>query len=520
MRNFFKRRRGEGEPAAMPDRDDFQSPEPGFGPRLIDRGQDRPAEGPAFGLGPEGPDGAGEDLGGFAPVDRAAPARVPAERGGAERGGPAERGGFQDSPALADAHEAEAELPRFTPVTGLRSSARGGLSAEINRQLRDAFTPTRPKLELNSLFVGRLNTLRRIIAAIEEERAHVVLYGDRGRGKTSLANAVQQIAGQAGYFTLKLTCSAELGFEDVFRTFLKRVPGSFYQAQVSDPFSMRRPPTNFEELLPEGSFSVTELTDVLVEIQGAHLLLILDEYDRCTSDELRNKLAELIKNLTDTSAPVTLLVVGVSEDVDHLLGKHPSIQRSLVAVHLPLMSDREIDRILLAGAEAAGLTFGEEVRRRIVTIAKGLPYYAQLLALHAARSAVGRDGLEVGREDLAYAVARCVQEADRGLVEAYNQALGPEAKPVHADVLYAAAQGRADEFGAFHPAELSRVPLTPGGDTLPLAALQQPLSRLSDEERGGVLQRLVEPGGFRYRFRNQMMRQYVLMRQARQRGLV
>lgn len=514
MRNFFKRRRGEGEPAAMPDRDDLRSPDPGFGPRLIDRGEDRPAEGPAFGLGPEDADGAGEDLGGFAPAARATPGPVPAERGGADRGG------FQDSPALADAHEAEAEMPRFSPVTGLRSAARGGLSAEINKQLRDAFTPTRPKLELNSLFVGRLNTLRRIIAAIEEERAHVVLYGDRGRGKTSLANAVQQIAGQAGYFTLKLTCSAELGFEDVFRTFLKRVPGSFYQAQVSDPFSMRRPPTNFEELLPEGSFSVTELTDVLVEIQGAHLLLILDEYDRCTSDELRNKLAELIKNLTDTSAPVTLLVVGVSEDVDHLLGKHPSIQRSLVAVHLPLMSDREIDRILLAGAEAAGLTFGEEARRRIVTIAKGLPYYAQLLALHAARSAVGRDSLEVGREDLAYAVARCVQEADRGLVEAYNQALGPEAKPVHADVLYAAAQGRADEFGAFHPAELSRVPLTPGGDTLPLAALQQPLSRLSDEERGGVLQRLVEPGGFRYRFRNQMMRQYVLMRQARQRGLV
>ncbi|WP_236024828.1 ATP-binding protein [Arenibaculum pallidiluteum] len=500
MRNFFKKRHGGGDPPQAGDR----TPEGGRGPRLVS---------PA----PEGMPGAERT---DAPRDvQKEPARELLPRGD-EVQDEAEEAGFGGSASLAEAHEAESQMPRFSPVSGLRNEAKfGGLTAAANKQLRDAFTPTRPKLELNSLFVGRLNTLRRIIAAIEEERAHVVLYGDRGRGKTSLANAVQQIAGQAGYFTLKLTCSAELGFEDVFRSFLKRVPGSFYQAQVSDPFSMRRPPASFDELLPTGSFSVTQLTDVLTEIQGAHLLLILDEYDRCRSEELRNKLAELIKNLTDTSAPVSLLVVGVSEDVDNLLGKHPSIQRSLVAVHLPLMSDREIDRILLAGAEAAGLTFGEDVRQRIVTLAKGLPYYAQLLALHAARSAVGRDSREVEREDLGYAVARCVQEADRGLVENYNQALGPDAKPVQADVLYAAAQARADEFGVFHPAELARTPIGPNGETLPLAALQQPLSRLSDDEKGGILQRLVEPGGFRYRFRNQMMRQYVLMRQARTRGL-
>ena len=114
------------------------------------------------------------------------------------------------------------ELPRFSfPVAGtLRSRASGnlpGLTPELNKALREAFTPTRPNRKSIPCSSGRLNTLRRIIAAIEEERAHVVLFGDRGRGKTSLANAVQQIASQAGYFTLKLTCSAELSFEDVFR---------------------------------------------------------------------------------------------------------------------------------------------------------------------------------------------------------------------------------------------------------------------------------------------------------------
>jgi Cdc6-like AAA superfamily ATPase len=417
------------------------------------------------------------------------------------------------------------ELPRFSlPVAGtLRSRTAGhlpGLTPELNKALREAFTPTRPKQEVNSLFVGRLNTLRRIIAAIEEERAHVVLFGDRGRGKTSLANAIQQIASQAGYFTLKLTCSAELSFEDVFRNFLRRIPGTFYRSEVDNPFAARRTMQSFDELLPNGSFSVTELNDVLAEIQGAHVLLVLDEYDRVTSEDLRNKLAELIKNLTDSSIPATLFIVGVAENLDQLIGKHPSIQRSLVAVHLPLMSDKEIDRIIVAGSESAGVGFSDEVRDLIVMLAKGLPYYAQLLALHAARSAVSRGATHVGNNDLAYAVARCVQEAERSIVEAYNKALGPDRKASFADVMYVAAQCRSDDYGSFHPGDMAQVPVRVDGEPLPLLSLQYPLSRLSDDDRGGVLQRIVEPGGFRYRFRNQMMRQYVLMRQAKERGLI
>ena len=49
-----------------------------------------------------------------------------------------------------------------------------------------------------------------------------------------------QIASQAGYFTLKLTCSAELSFEDVFRNFLRRIPGTFYRSEVDNPFAARR----------------------------------------------------------------------------------------------------------------------------------------------------------------------------------------------------------------------------------------------------------------------------------------
>ena len=421
------------------------------------------------------------------------------------------------------ASENEETLPRFNlPVaSSLRSSGTAGSSIdpELNRTLREAFTPTRPKQEVNGLFVGRLGTLRRIIAAIEEERAHVVVYGDRGRGKTSLANAIEQIAGQAGYLVIKLTCSAELSFEDMFRAALKRVP-SIYTARPGDaPFSSRRNFNSFDERLPQGGFSVTQLNEALAEIGGTHVLLILDEYDRVTADDVKNKLAELFKNLTDSSIAVTLLVVGVAETVDHLLGKHPSIQRALVAVHLPLMTDREIERIILAGAETAGMEFAADVRQRIVALAKGLPYYAQLLSLHAARGAVVRGSREVERGDLAGAISRCVHEAERGLIEDYHHALGPTGDRAIADILYMAAQCPADEYGSFRIADTTSVSLRPGTRPPPLEQIDSALSGLCEGQRP-VFQRVIVAGGHRYRFRNQMMRQFVLLIQAEERGLL
>ncbi|MBP2314979.1 ATP-binding protein [Azospirillum soli] len=446
---------------------------------------------------------------------------------GGSGGGPGM--GFTNGPrgaglARADAMPSDVDLPRFTMTVngGLRSpGAVGapamlkGLTPELNGLLREAFTPTRPKQQLNSLFIGRTDTMKRIISAIEEERAHVILFGDRGRGKTSVANAIEKIAGQAGYLSLKLTCSAELSFEDIFRHFLKKIPSTYYRSGVDNPFAARRSFSSFNELLPEGTFSVTELNEVLSGIHATHVLLILDEYDRVTDEDFRNKLAELFKNLTDSSIPVTLLVVGVAENLDQLLGKHPSIQRSLVPVHLPLMSEQEINRLIQAGAENAGITFAPDVVERIGSFVRGLPYYAQLLGLHAARSAVSRGSTTVEREDLAYAVARCLQEAERGIVDSYARALAAERRAELEDVLLASALCPADPYGTFDPRELAGPGGTePSGDALDL------LERLTREDHGGVLTQVVEPGLTRYRFRNQMMRQYVLMRQAHERGQI
>jgi len=272
-----------------------------------------------------------------------------------------------------------------------------------NARLRDAFTPTRPKQNA-ALFSGRFRQMQRIIAAIEEERAHVMIYGERGSGKTSLANVLAGKAEEAGYLVARFACNSELSFEDIFRGFLRHLPASL----VAD--TLVAGTHNLEELLPAGHCGITELIGVFERIAHKHVILIVDEYDRVTTEETQAKLAELIKNMSDVGAPVTLLIIGVAENVAQLLGKHPSLQRTIVTIPMPLMSTRELDGILATGEEKSGIRFDAPVRRQIVEFAQGLPYHAQLLGLFAARSATRRRSPAIERTDLRYAVERAADD--------------------------------------------------------------------------------------------------------------
>jgi Cdc6-like AAA superfamily ATPase len=51
------------------------------------------------------------------------------------------------------------------------------------------FTPTIPVSE-QSLFAGRMNEIRRVVDVINQRGRHAVIYGERGVGKTSLANVI------------------------------------------------------------------------------------------------------------------------------------------------------------------------------------------------------------------------------------------------------------------------------------------------------------------------------------------
>jgi Cdc6-like AAA superfamily ATPase len=270
--------------------------------------------------------------------------------------------------------------------------------------LREIFTPTRPKQNAK-LFSGRADQLQRIISGIEDLHAHIMIHGERGSGKTSLANVVADKAAAAGYLVLRFVCSAEVSFDDILSSFLQRLSAWLVARGISTRHAKE------PEQSDARTWGLQELLQIFDNFAPKHLILIIDEYDRVTSEATKARLADLMKNLSDAAAPVTLLIIGIAENVTELFGKHPSLQRALMAVPLPLMTRDEIDGIISAGEEKSGLRFGPSVRQSVIDLAQGLPYRAQLLCYFAARSAVWRHSDIVERRDLHYAVQRAIDEA-------------------------------------------------------------------------------------------------------------
>ena len=74
-------------------------------------------------------------------------------------------------------------------------------------------------------------------------------------------------------------------------------------------------------------------------------LIVVDELDRLEDDEALSLLADTIKTLSDHSVPVTLVLVGVADSVEDLIGDHQSVVRALTQIHIPRMQPKSWKRL-------------------------------------------------------------------------------------------------------------------------------------------------------------------------------
>jgi Cdc6-like AAA superfamily ATPase len=62
--------------------------------------------------------------------------------------------------------------------------------------------------------------------------------------------------------------------------------------------------------------------------------------------ELRNLIANTIKNLSDSSSLPTVIAVGVADSVSDLIDEHESIERCLRQIPMPRMNADELKEII------------------------------------------------------------------------------------------------------------------------------------------------------------------------------
>lgn len=301
-------------------------------------------------------------------------------------------------------------LPRFSGTASdqmHRPRAASPLD-KVRFRLRNAFTPSQPVSQIE-MFAGRDQTLRTLIRSIEDQQLHVVLYGDRGIGKTSMLHVLSQLARDARYQVRYASCGEEAGFDDMFRAIARDIPLLYYRDL--DPTSEQiEQGGTLAELLPATPLTVPVVSDLFEKISGTRVLIILDEFDRAQSSAFRRSIAELIKNLSDRSVRVQIVIAGVAANLTELIEHIPSIRRNILGLQVPVMTSEEITALIQNGESASGLTYLPDAVSAIDAVANGSPYLASLLAQHAGLNAIGDDREDVNRDDVVEAVNLSLEE--------------------------------------------------------------------------------------------------------------
>ena len=351
-----------------------------------------------------------------------------------DRGRVAGRGAGRDAGALP---AADAAPPGAPDGGGAPHSALG-----------DVFTPTRPQRSSRRL-AGRQAELSRVFRALGFERSHVVLYGERGRGKTSIVNLVANTARSAGFMVARYTCAVETDFDEIMRGLAQDLPPSLLAAPIRTGAGLR----GCEAALPEARILPRDIVALPGQLAGRHLICIIDEFDRVADNDTRTRLADTIKQVSDRAVPLSFLIVGVSDSLEDILGSHPSIQRNILPLPLPLLTDDQIEGILVRGGREAGVEFPQDIRRAIVGTARGVPYIAQLLGLHAGMEALARHSVEVNHADLAVACVRAIEEMDPRVTTLYGRLTARGADAAARTALLTVAAGEQDRLGRFTATE-------------------------------------------------------------------
>lgn len=384
------------------------------------------------------------------------------------------------------------------------------------------FQPRTP-ITTRELFAGRWDELTAVADAANQPGLHVVIYGERGVGKTSLANVVKptivaldQYDKPVGTVPERLVVKTVTTTGDSFSSIWTKL---FRDLSVEDdrqtiglnPREKGRVP--MLEAYGLGDIGVDDVRRVLANIPSS--VFIIDEFDR-TSKDVSKVFTDLIKTLSDFGVDSTVVLVGVSGTIDQLISDHASIVRAIVQVFLRRMTPEELGVILTNAEKKLNIAFSEEAKNLIVHISQGLPHYTHLIGLNAIRFAsTKRFSRSVQREDVFGALQEATKQAEQSARERHTKATHSS----HKEALYrhvllacavAAAQSK-DPLGYFNPGSVVDPLAVILERDVEIANFNSHLSEFCQDKRGPVLERDGQPRAYRFRFQDPMVVPFVFM---------
>jgi len=368
------------------------------------------------------------------------------------------------------------------------------------------FQPATPVQE-KKLFAGRIHQIAAVADAVGQPGLHVVIYGERGVGKTSLANILGQLE-LPGIRTVRVSCDGSDTFGSAWTKLARRLS---YPRTTAGFKKDERDIQAFSAELPTDP-GPDDIFHLLANLDRG-MVCIFDEFDRMPPAHAR-LFPDLIKALSDSAIPSTVVIVGVADTVTDLVYEHESIERALVQVPMPRMNDEELHEILSTAADTLGITFTANATKAITTLSQGLPHYTHLVGRDSVRAAAKMGQLCVSqkhvREGITAAILDTTQETIRDQYERAVRSARQDA--LYKQVLLACALAEKGERSTFRASGIIEPMSEIMGRPYDIPAISMHLRAFCQEDRAEVLARDGKPRNYVYRFRNPLMESYVLMR--------
>lgn len=395
-------------------------------------------------------------------------------------------------------------------------------AATLHKQL----SPTTP-IQSQEHLRGREAQMREIEQALYAPGRSIFIHGERGVGKTSLAQTVAHQHQSSDYEPIILACQPQSTFAGIMSELISRFEVKKGQSTISGSakfgvkgfgveLSGKREPQPRPEIDLDLNTAVQGLQQA-AERRGGTTVAVIDEFDRISSEPERAHFADLIKQIGDQQIGVRFIFCGVADSLDKLLGAHESCYRYLAGVAVPRLPWEARWEIIDAAAAAFGITVSDHPRFRIAAISDGFPHYIHLVSEMLFWEMFNDEQVRTTPTKANYqaAVAAAVQGIEQHLKRTYDKAtIRGEGEYEH--ILWAVAD-HGDLIRNTNSIYQSYTGLAANieADPLDRNVVVNRLSTLKTESCGRIL--VSERRGF-YQYREGMMRGYVRLR-AEERGI-
>jgi Cdc6-like AAA superfamily ATPase len=362
-----------------------------------------------------------------------------------------------------------------------------------------AFTPHKP-IDESSLFAGRSHLIDRVIDVVFQEGQHCVLFGQRGVGKSSLANIIQErIFGKANFHTvIKRNCTTAHDYKLI------------WQHVFADYNKDGKPAADWIES-NHNPFDIYQLITALSG--GKRLIIIIDEFDRISDPTTKVMMSDTVKYLSDYGSTATLIIVGVARDVTTLFSGHESIGRNIDQVLMPNMETAELREILHTRLKLLNMDISGGAESAMVRLSQGLPGYIHLMGQASTTHAIKRRSLSVDLQDLNHAIHSAIEKSIETVQSAYAKAVrSPKPGNQYRQALLACALAEADIRGAFTAAAVREPFSMIMKRDKDIPSFARHLNELCRKERGPALIKEGHQRNYEYSFADPLLKPYTVIR--------